>query len=112
MSIVEDFSDTKADPNDIEGTTAEGNIQFFELQVTSDTDNNIIMLSQAGQRLQSYRGTCLDSFYPAKFHLMLFDSSTGELLEKLSSQKFDNFLFQKKNLKKGDKYTLCVSCQW
>lgn len=45
MRIVEDFSDTKADPSNIEGITAEGNIQFFELQVTSDTDNNIIMLS-------------------------------------------------------------------
>lgn len=69
----------------------------------------MIMISQTGNKLQSYRGTSLDSFLPAKIHVMLLDSE-GALLEQMSSQKFDNYFFQKKNLKRGEKYTLCVSC--
>lgn len=32
------------------------------------------------------------------------------MLETMTSQKFDNFFNQKKNLKKNQKYILCVTC--
>ena len=107
--LVEDFTNRRS--KDPDGKIAENYMQFYTFETLNETDNNMVLVSQQGEKLMSYRNEAAHSFSPATVTFMLFDKDNN-FKECKQSQKFDNFLKSGKDLLPKMQYTLCLIFQW